>query len=171
MNPADLVTPVSCFELFRLEAQANNFWQTAVARVKTQSVNIKTAAVVVFASLGPLSGATVGAADLQPIIEIETGYFFGGTENGKWIKADQAAKSTGKKTTYKVYGLTGQVGQITAGKPKSVDEPCPDTLMVSLSSKPKDGVIGLAATWNALPRKPVIADPRKQFTWMLSAIF
>jgi len=31
-------------------------------------------------------------------------------------------------------------------------------LTVSLSSKPKDGVIGLAATWNALPRKPVIAD-------------
>ncbi len=30
--------------------------------------------------------------------------------------------------------------------------------MVSLSSKPKDGVIGLAATWNALPRRPVIAD-------------
>ena len=105
-----------------------------------------------------MSAGTVSAADLHPIIEIETGYFFGGSENGKWIKADQAAKSTGKKTTYQVYSLTKQAGQITAGKPKSVDEPCPDTLMVSLSSKPKDGVIGLAATWNALPRKPVIAD-------------
>jgi len=31
-------------------------------------------------------------------------------------------------------------------------------LTVSLSSKPKDGVIGLAAAWNALPRKPLIAD-------------
>jgi len=31
--------------------------------------------------------------------------------------------------------------------------------MVFLSSKPKDGVIGFAATWNALPRKPVIAHP------------
>ena len=105
-----------------------------------------------------MSAGTVSAADLHPIIEIETGYFFGGSENGKWIKADQAAKSTGKKTTYQVYSLTKQAGQITAGKPKSVDEPCPDTLTVSLSSKPKDGVIGLAAPWNALPRKPVIAD-------------
>src|SRR5205823_13750744 len=42
--------------------------------------------------------------------------------------------------------------------PKSVDEPCPDTLTVPLSSKPKDGAIGLAAPWNALPRKPIIAD-------------
>jgi len=105
-----------------------------------------------------MSAGTVRAADLHPIVEIETGYFFGGSENGKWIKADQAAKSTGKKTTYQVYSLTKQAGQITAGKPKSVDEPCPDTLTVPLPSKPKDGVIGLAATWNALPRKPVIAD-------------
>ena len=105
-----------------------------------------------------MNAGTVSAADLHPIIEIETGYFFGGSENGKWIKADQAAKSTGKKTTYQVYSLTKQAGQITAGKPKSVDEPCPDTLSVSLSSKPKEGVIGLAAPWNALPRKPVIVD-------------
>jgi len=121
-------------------------------------VNIKTTAVVLFSFLVSLNAETVSAADLHPIIEIETGYFFGGSENGKWIKADQAAKSTGKKTTYQVYGLTKKAGEITGGKPKSVDEPCPDTLMASLSSKPKEGVIGLAATWNALPRKPVIAD-------------
>ena len=30
--------------------------------------------------------------------------------------------------------------------------------MVSLSSKPKDGVIGLDAPWNALLRKPMITD-------------
>jgi hypothetical protein len=105
-----------------------------------------------------LISAAASAADLHPIVEMETGYFFGGSENGKWIKADQAAKSTAKKTTYQVYSLTKQAGQITTGKPRSVDEPCPDTLMVSLSSKPKDGVIGLAATWNALPRRPIIAD-------------
>lgn len=104
------------------------------------------------------TGPRASAAALHPIIEIDTGYFFGASENGKWIKAEQAAKSVGKKTTYQVYGLTKKVGQITAAKPKSVAEVCPDTLTVSLSSKPKDGVIGLAAPWNALPRKPVIAD-------------
>ena len=119
-------------------------------------MKIKTTAAVLLGFLAPLS--VVSAPDVHPIIEIEAGYFFGGSENGKWIKADQAAKSTDKKTTYQVYSLTKQEGQITAGKPKSVDEPCPDTLMVSLSSKSKDGVVGLAATWNALPRKPVIAD-------------
>ena len=118
---------------------------------------LKTAAVV-FGFLVALSAGTVSAADLHPIIEIDTGYFFGASENGKWIKADQAAKSVASKTTYQVYSLAKQVGQITAAKPTSVEQPCPDTLMVSLSSKPKDGVIGLAATWNALPRRPVIVD-------------
>jgi len=120
-------------------------------------VNLKTAAVVL-GFLAPLSAGTVSAADLHPIIEIETGYFLGGSENGKWIKADQAATSVANETTYQVYSLTKHIGQITAPKPTSVDEPCPDTLMVSLSSKLKDGVIGLDAPWNALPRKPMIAD-------------
>jgi hypothetical protein len=119
-------------------------------------VNLKTAALV-FGFLAPLSAGTV-SADMHPIIEIETGYFFGASENGKWVKADQAAKSVANKTTYQVYSLTKQVTQITADKPTSAEEPCPDTLMVSLSSKPKEGVIGLAAPWNALPRKPIIAD-------------
>jgi len=132
-------------------------------------VNLKTVAIV-FGFLAPLSGGSVSAADLHPIMEIDTGYFFGGSENGKWVKADQAAKSTGKKTTYQVYSLTKQAEQITAGKPKSVDEPCADTLMVSLSSKPKDGVIGLAATWKALPRRLVILTPLSPFTWRQSAI-
>ena len=94
-------------------------------------------AVVVFGFLAPLGAGTVIAADLHPIIEIETGYFFGASENGKWIKADQAAKSTAKKTTYQVYSLTKQEGQITAGKPKSADEPCPDTLMSRSRRNPK----------------------------------
>jgi hypothetical protein len=99
-------------------------------------VNLKTAAVV-FRFLALLSTGTASAADLHPTIAIETAYFFGGSENGRWIKAVPATKSTGKKTAYQVYSLTSQAGQITAGKPKSVDERCPDTLIVSLSSKPK----------------------------------
>ena len=139
-----------------ISTQANSSRQKTAAPLKANIVNLKTTAVV-FGFFAPLSAGTVSAADLHPIIEIETGYFFGGSENGKWIKAEQAAKSTGKKTTYQIYGLTKQAGQITAGKPKSVDEPCPD-ILTTLLSKPKEGVIGLAAPWNALPRKPVIVD-------------
>jgi hypothetical protein len=136
-----LITSLLRFVLFRHGTQANNSRQTAAAQTKPHFANIKTVAAVLFGFLAPLSAGTASAADLHPIIEIDTGYFFGGSENGKWVKADPAVKSTAKKTTYQVYGLTKQAGQVTAGKPKSIDEPCPDTLMVSLSSKPKDGVV------------------------------
>jgi hypothetical protein len=120
-------------------------------------VNLKTAAWLV--SLLAICTAPISrAAGLHPIIEIETGYFFGASENGKWIKAERAAKSMHGKTTYQVYSLTKQIGKITVRKPKPVEEPCPDTLTVSPPPTLKEGVIGLAAAWNALPRKPVIVD-------------
>ena len=120
-------------------------------------MNVKTAAGVL-ALFAVFNVAAVSAAELHPIIEIDTGYFFGATKNGKWIEAERAAKSVGNETTYQVYSLTRDLGQVTAAKPTSVEEPCPETLNVSLSSKPKDGLVGLAAPWNALPRKPVIGD-------------
>ena len=109
-----------------------------------------------------LFSTTAMAADLHPIVEVETGYFFGGSAKGKWVKAEQAAKSINGSTSFRVFGLTQEVGKTTATKPKSVDEPCPDTLTMSLSSKTKEGVIALSAPWNALPRKPQNADPTQQ---------
>ena len=48
-------------------------------------MTLKTAAVV-FGFLAPMSAGIVSATDLPPIIEIETGYSFGASENGKWVK-------------------------------------------------------------------------------------
>lgn len=109
-----------------------------------------------------LLSATAIAADLHPIVEVETGYFFGGSADGKWVKAEQAAKSMKESTSFRVFGLTEEVGKATADKPKSVEEPCPDTLMVTLSSQPEGGVMALSAPWNALSRQPRVADTTQQ---------
>jgi hypothetical protein len=66
-----------------ISAQANSSRQKTAARLKANVVNLKIAAAV-FGFLAPLSAGTVSSADLHPIIEIETGYLFGGSENGKW---------------------------------------------------------------------------------------
>jgi len=110
-----------------------------------------------------LLSATAMAADLHPIVEIDTGYLFGGSADGKWIKAEKVSKSMKGRTAFRVFGLTQEVGKATGGKPKSAEpEVCPETLTVSLSSKAKEGVIALSAPWNALPRKPQIVDPTQQ---------
>jgi hypothetical protein len=108
------------------------------------------------------AAAPAGVAELHPIVEVEYGYLFGATADGKWIKANEAAKAIGDETTYRVYGLTQEIGEATGGKPKAVEDVCTETLSVSLSPKPEKGVIALAAPWNALPWKPRIADKTQQ---------
>src|SRR5580765_7834428 len=112
-----------------------------------------------------LLSATAMAADLHPIVEMDTGYLFGGSADGKWIKAEKAAKSMKGRTAFRVFGLTGEIGKATGAKPKSAEaEVCADMLTVSLSSTPNDGVIALSAPWNALPRKPQIyVDAVREF--------
>jgi hypothetical protein len=110
------------------------------------------------AALLSCTGAS-SAADLHPIVEVQSGYLFGAISDGKWIKADEAAKLMGDETTYRVYGLTQALGDSKGDKPKPADGPCEETLAVSLSPKPGNGVIAIAAPWNALPRKPQVIDP------------
>jgi hypothetical protein len=106
--------------------------------------------------------AAAVAGNLYPIVEVQSGYLFGATADGRWIKADETAKLIGDETTYRVYGLTRALGEAKAGKPKSGDGPCEETLAVSLSPQPEKGVIAIAAPWNALPREPRIADTTQQ---------
>ena len=102
------------------------------------------------------------AADLHPIVEVQSGYLFGAISEGKWIKADETANLLTDDTTYRVYGLTQSLGDAKGGKAKSAEVPCEETLAISLSPKPEKGVIAIAAPWNALPRRPKVMDPSQK---------
>lgn len=107
--------------------------------------------------------AAVPAAELHPIVEVQSGYLFGATADGKWMKAEATAKALPGEMTYQVYGLTQSLGRAKGGKPKpSQEDVCSDVLTVSLSPKPNKGAIALAAPWNALPRKPQVIDPSQK---------
>jgi hypothetical protein len=102
------------------------------------------------------------AADLHPIVEVQSGYLFGAISDGTWIKANEAMNLLGDEITYRVYGLTQALGEAKGGKPKPEEVPCEETLAVSLSPKPEKGVIAIAAPWNAQPRKPQVIDPTQK---------
>jgi hypothetical protein len=106
--------------------------------------------------------AAAATGDLHPIVEVQSGFLFGAISDGKWIKADEAAKLIGDETTYRVYGLRQALGDAKGGKPKAVEDVCTDTLSVSLSPETEKGVIAIAAPWNALPRKPQVTDPTQK---------
>jgi FG-GAP repeat protein len=107
--------------------------------------------------------AAAPAAELHPIVEVNSGYLFGATADGKWMKAEEAAKAFKDEMTYQIYGLTQSLGKAKGGKAKPAeDDVCSDMLVVPLFPKPRKGAIALAAPWNALPRKPQVLDPTQQ---------
>ncbi|HTL79181.1 MAG TPA: hypothetical protein VL136_07210 [Candidatus Babeliales bacterium] len=118
-------------------------------------IDVKTTvgkSVVVVAVLLMCAGVSP-AAELHPIVDVQSGYLFGATKDGEWVKADEAAKAVSDKTTFVVYSLTESLGEVKGGTPKSETGPCEGTFFVGLSDKPEKGAIALAAPWNALPRK------------------
>src|SRR6266498_4687005 len=119
--------------------------------------------IVALSALLICAKRAMAAADVHPIVEVQSGYLFGATSDGKWIKAEEAAKALNNETTYRIYGLTQSIGQAKGGKPKpSEEEVCLDVFTVSLSPNPDKGAIALAAPWNALPRKVQILDATQQ---------
>jgi hypothetical protein len=118
--------------------------------------------LVIVASLLLRPGA-LPAGDLHPIVEVRSGYLFGASSDGKWIKTAETANLLRDETTYRVYGLTQALGDAKGGKPEPPEAaPCEETLLVPLSPKPGKGVIAIAAPWNALPRKPQVIDPTQK---------
>ena len=110
-----------------------------------------------------ICATSAAAIDLHPIAEVQSGYLFGATADGKWIKADEAAKELQGEMTYHVYGLTQSLSEAKGGQPKpSEEDACSDVLTVSLSPNPDEGAIALAAPWNALPQKPQVIDPTQK---------
>lgn len=59
-------------------------------------------------------------AELHPIVDVQSGYLFGATAAGKWIKTEEAGKSLTAEATYRVYGLTQAFGEAKGGKPHKV---------------------------------------------------
>src|SRR5262245_24658043 len=111
-----------------------------------RSIDVKTTVeriLVVVTALLMCAGASA-AADLHPIVEVESGYLFGAISDGKWVKADETAKLLTQKTTYRVYGITQALGKAKGGKPKKAVGPCEETLAISLSPELRKGVIAIA---------------------------
>ena len=99
------------------------------------------------------------AADpAHAIVAVKTGYVLGAAADGKWLESAKAAALIKPGASFRVYDLTRELGTATASKPASMDEPCPDTYMAKLSPERDRGAIALSASWNAMPRKPRIAD-------------
>src|SRR5581483_10550522 len=105
-----------------------------------------------------LALAAAVQAETFPIVETESGFLVGAAGGGEWLPVEKAKGTVRGGEQYRIYSLTQRLGVVKGGKPKSADEPCPDQQIVTLSPKPPEGAIAVAAPWNAMPRVPKKQD-------------
>jgi hypothetical protein len=112
------------------------------------------------------------AAPVNPIVAFNnfyrdskaTGYLLGGSAGGQWLKPDAATELITGGENYRLYTLTGEVGNSVGGKPARGEDACADTLYVTLAPFPagRGSLVAVAGPWNAMPRPVKIASPEAQ---------
>ena len=132
-----------------------------------------TLAAIMVLLFGPSThpGAAM-AAPVYPIVAFNdfyrdskpTGYLLGGSAGGRWLKPEAAAGLIPGGETYRLYTLTGEVGNSVGSKPAKGEDACADTLYVTLAPLPvgRGSLVAVAGPWNAMPRRLKIASPEAQ---------
>jgi len=136
-------------------------------------IHLTLAAILVLV-LGPWTHAGLAvAAPIFPIVAFNdffgeskpTGYLLGASSGRRWLKPRAAAGLIRGQEQYRLYTLAGEAGNSAGGKPTKGEEgPCTDTLYVTLAPYPagRGSLVAVAGAWNAMPRKPKVANPEAQ---------
>jgi hypothetical protein len=77
----------------------------------------------------------------------------GGTEDGVWVQAADAAARLSGGETYSLYSLTGPQGTAVGAMP-ALGIPCPQYVFKWSPAPSATSLIGVGGGWNALPRTP-----------------
>jgi hypothetical protein len=93
-----------------------------------------------------------------------TGYFLGGSAGGRWIKPEAATGSIPGGEPYRLYALTGEVGNSVGARPAKGEEPCTETWYVTLSPFPQSrgSLVAVGGPWNAMPRPVRLTSTEQQ---------
>lgn len=86
------------------------------------------------------------------MVEVSSGSLLGASTGQKWLNSEQAAKDFKPGTSFRLFTLGKETGTAKASKVEADLEICPEVWSVTFAKTPTDGTIGLAASWNALPR-------------------
>ena len=113
------------------------------------------AIMVLGLGLSTLSGPAM-AAPVNPIVAFNdfyrdskpTGYLLGGSDGGQWVKPEAAAGLIPGGENYRLYTLTGEVGNSVGSKPAKGEDACADTLYVTLTPSPAGRGSLVAVGWS-----------------------
>jgi hypothetical protein len=122
-------------------------------------LSIALAALVAF---GPIAAAPAArpAAGAHPVVVPESdsvALLLGGTVDGKWVSASRIAPRLRGREEYWLYSRAKLVGKTTGSNPRLEQD---DVYAVSLTRRSVDYQIGIAGSWNPIPRRAKAGNAR-----------
>ncbi|MEP6809445.1 MAG: hypothetical protein ABI992_04325 [Chthoniobacterales bacterium] len=99
---------------------------------------------------------------LSTCLELPGGFVIGGFSGGKWLSSEQAGKTVVPGHPYSVYKLFGLGGRVTGGKAKANQDVCPDVWEQEVQPANEEKAIAVSASWNPMPRKAKLSDPKQE---------
>jgi hypothetical protein len=117
---------------------------------------IVTIVLLVLASCSPVWPQGRGDEKPHPLVAFGDDCLVGGTLKGKWLGPEALAPLLKGGEKYRLYSMTGALGEATGAKPLELDTPCNGAYGVKLSPSVEDNsaVLAVSGNWNALPRVP-----------------
>lgn len=151
-----------CASASRLSALAGKRFAHRRKDAKGHSSFKLVASVLMTSLLSPLCLNAQVRNGAVPVVDMDGGCLMGGSSGSSWIKPEEMGPRMSGGDKYRLYDLNGLWKSVTGGKAASQGAPCEDTLYVELPKNFQDSVpqgahyIGVAGTWNPLPRTPKV---------------
>ena len=117
--------------------------------------------LVLLTVLAWVSANGSNAAEPAAFIELPYRYVIGGHAKGQWLNTEQAGKAMKPGTSFHLFTLKGEQGQLTVQKAAPMDEVCMDIWMAETDSPVDQPAIAIAADWNPMPRLVKTADTKQ----------
>jgi hypothetical protein len=105
-----------------------------------------------------LSAVPAGAQRVRPVLDVDGGWLLGVVVDGVWRDAEHNARLVRGGERYRVFAAGAARGTATGSRPKSIEEPCPDTYDVELTPKVEDADVAVVGSWNVRPRPVTRGD-------------
>jgi len=97
-----------------------------------------------------------GKPVVAPIVDGNTGFLLGGTQNGRWLDPDATAQLLVGNERYRVYSGVTNLGEARGSRPVTESAgPCSGRHVITLKPSPQvQPAIAIGGTWDLLPRRP-----------------
>ncbi|MBA2733668.1 MAG: hypothetical protein H0U54_12335 [Acidobacteria bacterium] len=108
--------------------------------------------------------ANPAAQAVHLAVDARSGQVFGNFNGRVWSDALKTMPLVKEGESFRLYSLTGSVGNGAISKPRPPEGPCDDLVEVTVSPLPagEDDVIGVNGSWNAQPRLPKVQNTDQQ---------